>query len=292
MNRRQLEYAVKLAAVRNFSQLSTQLGISQPALSKHIQALEEELQVKLFDRSTSPLSLTPAGMFFMEHAKELLHKEDQLVQKMEQYRSGEAGLLTIGVSPFRCSFLMPPIVRAVRERFPHVQVMLCTPPSAELRRDTAEGKFDFSILNLPIDDALLETTAMTPETVVLAVPRDMAGQLPDSEELSFSACARLPFVTVKKGQEMRDVLDTLCAVNGVTPTIAAEIEGGITAAWALVGGGIGATLLPDVFASEQHDNVVYYRLSPTPYTRYPAVVTRRGQYLSPYAQYAIDLLTT
>jgi len=72
MNSRQLQYAIKLSEVRNFSQVAEQLNISQPALSKQILSLEQELGVKLFDRNTSPLTLTPAGDIFIEEAKNYL----------------------------------------------------------------------------------------------------------------------------------------------------------------------------------------------------------------------------
>lgn len=133
MNRRQWEYAIRLAEVRSFSKLADELKITQPALSKQIGALEQELDVKLFDRSTSPLALTPAGAYFVEEAKNMVYREEQLLRTMERFRSGEAGQLTIGVSPFRCMYLMPKIVKALRERFPGVQVVLHEDNSTGLR---------------------------------------------------------------------------------------------------------------------------------------------------------------
>ena len=75
MNSRQVKYAIMLAQVRNFSQVAEQLGISQPGLSKHIINLEQDLGVKLFDRNTSPLTLTPAGEHFIREAQELLYQD-------------------------------------------------------------------------------------------------------------------------------------------------------------------------------------------------------------------------
>ena len=89
MNSRQLQYALMLAGELNFSQVADKLNISQPALSKQILQLEQELGVKLFDRSTSPVSLTAAGECFVKEAREILFREDQLKRKMEEYGSGE-----------------------------------------------------------------------------------------------------------------------------------------------------------------------------------------------------------
>ena len=76
MNYRQLQYAIALSETRNFSQVADKLKISQPALSKQILSLENDLGVKLFDRSTVPLTVTPAGEHLIREAKELLYRED------------------------------------------------------------------------------------------------------------------------------------------------------------------------------------------------------------------------
>lgn len=297
MNRRQLEYAVRLAKVRSFSKLSEEVGISQPALSKQIGALEQELGVKLFDRSTSPLTVTPAGAHFAEKAAHLVFECDQLRHTLGRFQSGEAGRLTVGVSPFRCQYLMPRIIKALRETFPHVEVVLHEDDSAALRRDVADGKFDFAILNLPIDDSILDAVPMEPETVMLAVPSALADSIPSQpcgayREVTFADCAQLPFVTVGVGQEMRLTFDKICAAADVQPTVAAQVKS-LSAALDMVSAGVGATVLPLPFLQEAMSEkaVALFTIRDCTYTRQPAVVTRRGQYLSEYARYAIRLLT-
>lgn len=294
MNRRQLEYAIRLAETLSFSQLSNELGISQPALSKQIGALEQELGVKLFDRGTSPLTLTPAGAYFIEEAKSLAYKEDQLIRTLEQFKSGEAGRLTIGVSPFRCMYLMPKIVKAIRDKFPYVQVVLHEDDSAGLRRDAADGKFDLAILNLPVDESVLDAVPIESETLVLAVPNAMAKSLPSAPngEIDLADCKALPFVVVGETQELRQVFDKICATAAVQPIIAAQVKS-LSAAWQLATAGVGATVLPLPFIEEfvSDQRITLYTIKGNAYSRQSAAVTRRGQYLSEYAKYAIELLT-
>lgn len=294
MNSRQLQYAIALAEIRNFSQLADKLNITQPTLSKQILTLEQDLGIKLFDRTTTPLTLTPAGEFFIQQAQELVYKEDQLRQSMERFRSGEEGRLVIGISPFRCTFLMPSIVKKIRDRFPGVQVVLHEAGSNDLRKEVAEGKYDFAILNLPVDDSILEITPIEQDKLVLAVPKSLDSQLPKhhGSELDFSICRALPFVVVGQNQEMRQLFDKLCASADFTPVIASEVVG-LNAAWALAHAGVGATLLPLQFVSHANfdDNLVLYTLKDTVSQRQPAIVRRRGQYMSDYAKYAIELLT-
>ena len=118
MNTKQIQYAVELSLDLNFSQTADRLGISQPALSKQILALEKELEVRLFDRATVPMTLTAAGEHFIRRARELLYQEDQLLRSMDAYKSGESGRLVIGISPFRSQYLIPSVVQAVRRRLP------------------------------------------------------------------------------------------------------------------------------------------------------------------------------
>ncbi len=297
MNRRQLEYAVRLAEVRSFSKLADELHISQPALSKQIGALEQELGIKLFDRSGTPLSLTPAGAYFIEEAKHLAYKEDQLIRTLEQFKSGEAGRLTIGVSPFRCMYLMPKIVRAIREKFPAVQVILHEDDSTALRRDAAEGKFDFAILNLPIDESVLDAVPIESEPLVLAVPNELAKTLPSSgggalREVDLTDCKDLPFVVVSETQELRQIFDKICAAAMVQPNIAAQVQS-LSAALEMANNGVGATVLPLPFVEDflQNKRVELFTIKHNTYSRRSAAVTRRGQYLSEYAKYAIHLLT-
>lgn len=297
MNRRQWEYAIRLAEVRSFSGLSNELNISQPALSKQIGALEQELGIKLFDRSTSPLTLTPAGAYFIEEAKHMVYREEQLLHAMERFKSGEAGRLTIGVSPFRCMYLMPKIVKAVRDKYPGVQVILHEDDSTGLRRDVAEGKFDLAILNLPVDESVLDAVPIESETLVLAVPNAMVKSLPstkngDLHEVDLTDCKDLPFVVVGETQELRRVFDKICATAAVQPIIAAQVKS-LSAAWQLAVAGVGAAVLPLPFVEDflSDQRITLYTIKNNAYSRESAAVTRRGQYLSEYARYAIELLT-
>lgn len=291
MNTRQLQYAVTLAQTRNFSQVAQMLKISQPALSKQIISLENDLGIKLFDRNTTPLTLTPAGEYFIQEAKALLYREDQLLRTMERYRSGAEGKLTIGISPFRCLYWIPPVVKQLKEKFPGVQVCLHEITSDQLRKDAAEGKYDFAVVNLPVDETLLEIIPLEPDTLVLAVPEALADRLPDTDALALEECGELPFIAVGKNQEMRQLFDRLCEAAAYHPTIAAETVG-LASAWALVSAGIGAAVLPEEFVQAEHfrEGLRLYKLKNMAAPRQPAVVYRKGQYLSPYAEFAISLL--
>lgn len=293
MNTRQLQYAVLLSQVLNYSQAADQLGISQPSLSKQILSLESELGVKLFDREHTPLRLTSAGEYFIPKAKEMIYREGQLYKAMAQYESGENGRLVIGVTPFRSLYLMPELVKKIKDKFPGVQVVLHEAGSAQLKKEATEGYYDFAILNLPLDESVLDVVPLEPDTLVLAVPDTMLDLLPhDRKEIDFSEAKELPFVVLRKSQELRQLFDKLCSASDIEPQIAVEVVG-VTTAWAMAQSGVGAALLPLQFVRNEHfdSGLTLFTIRNNSYARQPAIVTRRGQFISEYARYAMELLT-
>lgn len=297
MNTRQLQYALELSKSLNFSQVAEKLGISQPALSKQILHLEQELDIKLFDRSTSPLTVTPAGEHFFREAEKLLYQEDQLLRSMAEFQSGKRGRLTIGISPFRSLYLMPKVIEKLREKYPDVQVSLQELGSDRLRKETAEGKFDFSIVNLPVEEELFDVIPLEADTLVLAVPATMAQGLPlakgdELPSIDLKQCEDMPFVMVGQTQEMRQLFEKSCVLAGITPHIVIETVG-ISTAWEMCKQGLGATLVPLQFIRHAGfgQEVRLFTLQQQMRSRQPVIITRKGQFMSEYAAQTIAFLS-
>ena len=294
MNSRQLQYAVILSETRNFSTAAEKLNISQPAFSKQIIALETELEIKLFDRNTTPLSITPAGEFFVVKARKPLFEEDVFLKTMESYKTGEKGKLVIGAVPFRSSYMMPGIIKAVKENFPNIDVSLSEFGLSVLKEGLLNGEYDFAIMNLPVNEPEFETIPLAEDVLVLAVPEKYKSLIKTCGEgcvENLSSAKNVPFVTVGKEQEMRKLFDTLCAEAGINPEVYATVTGVLTA-WEMVKSGVCATIIPKQFVDTKGDGdgVAVFEIKNTPYKRQSAVVTRRGQFISEYAKFAIEEL--
>lgn len=295
MNSRQLHYAIVLSQDLSFSQAAEKLNITQPALSKHILNLENDLGIKLFDRNSAPIRLTPAGAHFISGAKELLYKEEQLLRSMDRFKSGEVGELIVGITPFRSSYLVSKVLKKVKEKFPGIVVRLHEAGSEVLRKEATEGKYDFAIVNLPVDDSVLDVVPLECDRLVLALPNELKNRVENistAKAIEFKACKDLPFVVVGETQEMRRLFDRLCALSDFTPNIAVEVVG-LNTAWSIACSGVAATILPWQFVSEELSgtNITVIDIKDVAYDRQPAIVTRRGQYITEAAQYAMDLLT-
>lgn len=294
MNSRQMQYAVVLSETKNFSTAAEKLNISQPALSKQIIALENELDIRLFDRSTNPLTLTPAGEFFMQRAQKLLFEEDVLLKTMEKYKSGERGKLVVGAVPFRSSYMMPALIKKIKDKFPHLQIELREYGLSILKEELLGGDYDFAIMNLPINEPEFETIPLEKDILVLAVPEKYESLVKTNKRGSIkdlSTVENIPFVTVGKEQEMRKLFDALCIEGNIEPNIYATVTG-VATAWEVVKNGEAATIIPKQFAEARGDysGVKFFEIENIPYIRQPAVVTRKGQFVSEYAKYAIENL--
>lgn len=289
-----MQYAILLSQQLNFSQVAAMLNISQPALSKQILRLEDELGIKLFDRSNNTLALTPAGEHFIKEAHEILYKEEQLISSMQQYKSGQAGKITIGISPSKSLYLISDMIKNIRQMYPDITVKLYEAGIDTLRKEAAEGKFDFAIINLPVDDSLLDIIPLEQDNIVLALPKNMEYLLHGvdiSHGIDFKNCKELPFTVLGQTQEMRILFDKLCIKAGFDPIIAIETVN-MTTAWSLAKDGVAATILPMQFVEniKQSENLIYINIKDINYTRQPVIVTKKGQYLSDAAKNAIKEL--
>lgn len=284
-----------LAKTRNFSQAAQNFDMSQPAFSKHIISLENEVGIKLFDRSTNPLTLTPAGEFFIEKAQKLVFQEDNLLKNLEKFKTGEMGKLVIGAVPFRSSYMMPALIKKIKDRFPLLKVELREYGLSILKEELLGGEYDFAIMNLPVAEPEFETIPLEKDVLVLAVPQKYECLVKTNKRGSIkdlSTVENIPFVTVGKEQEMRKLFDALCIEGNIEPNIYATVTG-IATAWEVVKNGEAATIIPRQFAQARGnlDGVKLFEIENIPYIRQPAVVTRKGQFVSGYAKYAIEELT-
>lgn len=298
VNNKQLYYAIELSKTLNFSQVSQKLGISQPALSKQIMSLEKELGVILFERRKNPMELTAAGEFFFDEAKALLYREQQLYRSMEKFNMEKMGNLVIGISPFRSLYILPDVCKKVKEKYNEVKIILREEARSEdVRRNAAEGKYDFAIANLPVDESALDVIPIEQDILVLAVHKkmiDLMGchEYKEMQEVDFRSCSELPFVVVGKTQEMRQLFEKNCVASNMRPNIAMEVVG-LSTAWAMVHAGIGATLLPLQYVKKMNNDDSVAIFIPKCHTnvRQPAIIVKHGQYMPEYAKYAISLLS-
>ena len=139
MNEKHMQYILAVLKEGSFTAAARKLYISQPSLSQAIKAAETSLGAAIFDRSTDPVSLTPAGRLYVEAADQISSISSNLKKQVEELNREESGLLRLGISVQRGMELLPVLYPRFRAQFPHVSLTLTEQGSANPGRNGAGG---------------------------------------------------------------------------------------------------------------------------------------------------------
>jgi DNA-binding transcriptional LysR family regulator len=172
MDLKRLRYFVAVAEEVHFGRAASRLGISQPPLSEHIQALEAELGSKLLFRTTRSVSLTAEGEALLEHARAILRDVDKCREVINATRSRDSVSLTLGILHAHTYTFLPPLLRAYFSQDPQRRVHLVEYSTTEQVSRLLEGTIDIGLVREPIYHASLRTRRLFSERYSVAVPTD------------------------------------------------------------------------------------------------------------------------
>ena len=163
MNIKQLEHLLAVADSRSFSRAAERLFITQSALSRSIQALEEDLGALLFDRIGKRIELTPLGTHVVARAARLVRDAGELQRSVDIFRQGEGGRMRIGLGPGPAAMLMTPLLCHMAAEHPQVQVAITRGPSELQLMQLRAGLLDALVLDarsvVPAPDLVTEAIA-------------------------------------------------------------------------------------------------------------------------------------
>lgn len=165
-----LKTFVIAAKYENFRQASEELFLTQPAITKHIQRLEQLLHVKLFERDGKNIFLSSAGHSFLPFAKEFLKKYEQGLGEFESWKQGYNRKLTIATAPQIASSFLPPIVRRFVEGFPKIEIIINVVSSYEVGVEVSTGKADIGLSRITPIQANIHCEKIHEDNVVLVAP--------------------------------------------------------------------------------------------------------------------------
>ena len=157
MDLRRLEHLLALAEERHFGRAADQVHLSQPAFSRSIQAIEAELELRLFDREIGDVRPTPAGEFVIERARRLLFDARCLARDVELFRESRLGDTAFGVGPILAATLMPNVLAAFRSQYPEVALRIEVSNWQQLLERLQAEDIEFFVADaseLPEDPAL------------------------------------------------------------------------------------------------------------------------------------------
>src|SRR5208337_617021 len=145
MELRHLRYFVAVGEALSFTKAAAQLRVAQPALSRRVQDLEDEIGVDLLKRSPRGVTLTAEGKLFVEEVRDLLKRADESVNKVRALARGEYGELHLGYSPSPTIELLPPALAAFQKAVPGVKVLLHDMSGGEIVEGLRSGILHFAV---------------------------------------------------------------------------------------------------------------------------------------------------
>ena len=243
---RQLESLVAVSDHRSFRRAAAALGISQPALSAQVQAAELLLGVQVFERDRRSVLVTPAGEDVVGRAREALASIDAVGDAARRRAEPLVGPLRLGVIPTVAPYWLPPLLPAVRAKFPRLELILREDQTARLLAQLGAGALDVALLAIPVPGDLT-TAEVAREAFVAAAPRGrrLAGKRGKLTERDLDDHTVL---LLEDGHCLRDQALAVCERGGAIESMEVRATS-LPTLVQMVAGGLGVTLLPEAAAA-------------------------------------------
>lgn len=299
----QFHYFLVVARERSFTKAARHLYISQQSLSNHIQTLEKELNIRLFERTT-PLTLTYVGSVFQRYAQRFTMLENDLTAEIDDINNNQKGTFCLGIPYNRGAIVLPQLLPIVKQEFPQIEFSIIEANYTELQKKLAEGDLDIILEQLPFTDKTIDGIAISQDELCMLVSdgflyqkfQDRADAV--KAELyrtgKISLLSGSPLLLSKPGNSMRARIEKILLSEGIQPESNIETEN-LSTLLNLCASHYGITFYPRIFFESSHGislpehvNVIPLQYPDARYTL--GIGYRRSHYLSRISTRIIQLL--
>lgn len=256
MDLKKLRYFIAVAEELHFNRAAQKLNMTQPPLSQQIQVLEDELGVKLLERTKRQVRLTTAGAIFLEESRNIVAHLERSIKMTQLASEGKIGNLSIGFVDSAAGGMMVNVIKKYRERFPDVQVTLSEMTSAEQLKALHDGEIDVGFHRLLDPSKHITTRLFTNESLVAVLPK--THPLADQPTVSLHSLREEPFILSPHhmGASFHDLIVDFCRQHGFQPRIVQEAVQMYTIV-NLAAAGIGISIVPSSVSVFQRSDVVF-----------------------------------
>ena len=273
-----LDYLQSFVAVverGSFSAAAERLNLTQPAVSLQIRQLERCLGATLIERIGRKAKPTAAGAELLAHADRIDAAVSSAVEAVARRVTGAMGRVRLGTGATACIFLLPPILKDLRQRFPNLEITVTTGNTADIVKAVEENVLDIGLVTLPVSGRVFDITPVMDDEFLLIAPSDM--KLP--ARVTAAALSTKPVLLFEPGGNTRRIADAWFARGGISLKPVMSL-GSVEAIKELVAAGLGCAILPGLAVrQERHRSDVTIRsLSPRLHRKL-AVVIRRDKRL-------------
>jgi DNA-binding transcriptional LysR family regulator len=258
----------------SFSAAARRLNLTQPAVSLQVKQLESRLGVRLIERVGRRAHPTAAGRDLLAHVHHVDAAVAGALAAVSDHREGGSGRLRLGTGATACIYLLPPVLRALRQKFPALEIVVSTGNSPDILAALEGNRIDVALVTLPAPGRSLQAVWMRDDEMVAIFP---PGAAPLPARITAAFLVERPLVLYEAGGHARRVIDDWFMRAGVAAKPVMEL-GSVEAIKKLVGAGMGCAVLPRLALAERSDKLLSRALSPR-LARKLALVLRRDKQL-------------
>jgi DNA-binding transcriptional LysR family regulator len=262
MDIRQLNYFIAVAEERHFGRAAKRLHMAQPPLSQQIRQLEEQLGVRLLNRTTRRVDLTAAGQELLDRGRQIVNAMETLRADVYQVGQGAVGVLRVGLSGSATYGVMPPIVRRAKQDLPGLSLSLhgemLTP---DMEKGLKEGTLDVALLRPPVSAPGIDFRVVSSEPLLVAIPSFSA--LPTDRPVAMHELQDQDFIIYPPDSVLHRTTISVCSQAGFQPRVAQVLsETSMMLSYVAAGGGV--ALMPSSIRSLQLEGVSYCEIEDAP----------------------------
>jgi len=286
MDTRRLKYFVQIVDSGSITRAAAVSGVAQPALSQQLAILENDLKVKLLDRSVSGVKPTAAGRILYARAQAILRQFDDLREAVHREVRPLSGTVIVGMPPTMLARFGLPLIGKVCTQHPEMRLQIREEGSLVLDELLASGNIELSISATRPEGALTGEEILT-EAIVLMHPPSM----PLPRAATLADLARLPWVLPRRPNAIRTLIDAAFASNNLSVNVVVEIDSLHSAMESVRRGfGVGATTMGAIQEDLQAGTLAARSLGDSPLMRSMYLARRRSPALTPAAEFVHGLL--
>ena len=263
MTTEQLKNFLATAEVLNFHKASDSIYIAQPALSRQIRKLEDEIGAKLFDRTKKQIKLTAAGAFFRNEIRRLLEQLDQARKRAAQIHRGEAGEINIGHVSSAMQSVLPPFLKRITMSYPDLKIGLLENTNRLIFSKIINRELDFGIVPNAVAPDVIEEVTLYKENFVVVMPKTSKINL--KSKAGIKALSKVGWILPASddGLGYNEILYRLFQKNGFTPKVVFQSPNASTNL-RLVSEGLGVTIIGKSAIKGINLNIKHFELTDVP----------------------------
>ncbi|GAA0447313.1 selenium metabolism-associated LysR family transcriptional regulator [Lentibacillus halophilus] len=242
MNYERLKTFITVAERMSFSEAAKLLFVTQPTITSQVKALEEELNTKLFERTTKKVEMTSSAKVLLKYAREIVQMNESAHKEITQMESDSYGELSMGCSLTIGDYFLPSFLKRFKETYPLIQVQVSIANSHSIGKLIKDQWIDVGLIETPIQDDQLQINPFLEDELVLIAP---PGYFLTNEPLSLQQIQQAPMIFREEGSGTRAVVNDYMEQAGLTDNnlnIVQEL-GSTEAIKAVVESGLGVSFL-------------------------------------------------